>query len=290
MKKVGGVYVMPCEVNGLPLRFIFDTGASEITISLTEALFMLKNGYLDENDLQGSQYYKIANGDLAEGTEVLIREVKIGELKLYNVKASIVHELDAPLLLGQSALSRLGKIEIDYSKNTLTVVKESPDQDSSVPVSHLYVTSLYYPNFELPLYHPVLEYTKQYYPDIEEEVLWKKLMSDPDKYIIAIERIQKEFYTDRTPEEISLAINEKYGNPFDNHKKMFAGTSKRGLNGSLYLEKPSLRKAPDPESQILYKCPRSAEIFVIEKSTRNFYRVSVNGYRGYINKYWLKRR
>lgn len=122
MEKLNGVYVMPCKVNGLSLKFIFDTGASDVSISLTEALFMLKNGYLSENDLIGTEYYRIANGDIEEGTKIVLKTIEIGKLKLYNVKASIVHNLSAPLLLGQSALSKLGKIEFDYAKSTLTIL------------------------------------------------------------------------------------------------------------------------------------------------------------------------
>jgi aspartyl protease family protein len=39
MQKDGGVYKVPCTVNGLKLEFIFDTGASVVSISLTEAIF-----------------------------------------------------------------------------------------------------------------------------------------------------------------------------------------------------------------------------------------------------------
>lgn len=125
MEKVNGVFLMPCKVNGLSLKFIFDTGASDVSISLTEALFMLKNGYLNKEDLIGTEYYRIANGDIQEGTKITLKEIEIGKLKLYNVKASIVHSLSAPLLLGQTALSKLGKIEFDYSNNTLTI-KDGP--------------------------------------------------------------------------------------------------------------------------------------------------------------------
>jgi clan AA aspartic protease (TIGR02281 family) len=121
MKQEGGVYTMPCEVNGLRLRFIFDTGASDISISLTEAVFMLKNGYLSEDDITGTTQYSIANGDIEEGTTLNLREVTIGNLKLHNVEASVLHSLEAPLLLGQSALKKLGKIEFDYSNNTLII-------------------------------------------------------------------------------------------------------------------------------------------------------------------------
>ena len=79
MKKERGVYTMPCTVNDLKLRFIFDTGASDVSISITEALFMLKNGYLKEEDILGKEYYRIANGDIEEGTQLILRKIEIGK-------------------------------------------------------------------------------------------------------------------------------------------------------------------------------------------------------------------
>ncbi len=144
MEKYNGVFVMPCKINGLSLKFIFDTGASDVSISLTEALFMLKNGYLSEKDLIGTEYYRIANGDIQEGTKIILKEIEIGNLKLFNIQASIVHSLSAPLLLGQSALSKLGNIQFDYNKNTLTIKNGSTNTvqqnktsiNSSKPWSH----------------------------------------------------------------------------------------------------------------------------------------------------------
>ena len=46
MTPQGKVYSLPGKVNGLELNFIFDTGASDVHLSMTEAIFMLKNGYL----------------------------------------------------------------------------------------------------------------------------------------------------------------------------------------------------------------------------------------------------
>lgn len=113
MKKENGVYTTPCKVNGLQLRFIFDTGASNVSLSLSEAIFMLKNGYLDESDLQGSSYSQIANGDIVKNTTITLRELEIGGIKLHNIEAIIIHELSAPLLLGQSAIQKLGKIQMN---------------------------------------------------------------------------------------------------------------------------------------------------------------------------------
>lgn len=50
-----------------------------------------------------------------------IRNVNFGGLDLNNVKASIVKNQKAPLLLGQSVLNRLGKIEIDNENRILKI-------------------------------------------------------------------------------------------------------------------------------------------------------------------------
>jgi predicted aspartyl protease len=82
---------------------------------------MMKNGYLNGNDVVGSQRYMDANGDVSVGTIVNIKTDNFGGLELNNVRASVVRNQKAPLLLGQSVLGRLGKIEIDNSKNVLKI-------------------------------------------------------------------------------------------------------------------------------------------------------------------------
>ena len=121
MDKENGVYKIPCKINGLPLKFIFDTGASNVSISITEALFMLKNGYLKETDIRGTVYYSIANGEIAEGTMINLQKIEVGKQVLYNVEASIVHTSQAPLLFGQSAMERFGKFTMDYSNSNLII-------------------------------------------------------------------------------------------------------------------------------------------------------------------------
>lgn len=116
-----GICKVKCTVNELPLNFYFDTGAASVTLSNVEAAFMLKNGYLTSSDIKGSSYFSDANGDISEGTVIILRKVEFAGLTLENVKASIVHNQKAPLLLGQSVLSRLGKIEIDNAGNILKI-------------------------------------------------------------------------------------------------------------------------------------------------------------------------
>ena len=119
--KKGGVYYLPIKINGMPMEFVYDTGASSVSISLAEAMYLSKNGKLAKSDILGNQYFTDANGDISEGTKIILREIKIGNKTLYNVEASIVHNLKAPLLLGQSALKRFGKIVFDTKNQTLTL-------------------------------------------------------------------------------------------------------------------------------------------------------------------------
>ena len=123
MEESGGVYYVPCKVNGLPLKLIFDTGASDVSISATEAVFMLKNGYLSSEDMHGTTYSSIANGDIVEGTEITIKEIEIGGITINDISATVVHSINAPLLLGQSAIKKMGTIKIDNGILTMNFQK-----------------------------------------------------------------------------------------------------------------------------------------------------------------------
>lgn len=107
--KEGDICKVKCAINGLPLHFIFDTGASNVSLSSVEATFMVKNGYLSASDVVGKQHFLTASGEVSEGTVINLREVKFGNLHLDNIKASVVRNQSAPLLLGQSVLSKLAR-------------------------------------------------------------------------------------------------------------------------------------------------------------------------------------
>lgn len=119
MRKEGGVYLVPITVNGLNLDFVFDTGASSISISSAEAAVMYKQGMITQEDIVGQQQFQDATGGISVGTVVRLRSVEIGGLSLSNVEASVVDNINAPLLLGQTALAKFGKVTIDYNDNTI---------------------------------------------------------------------------------------------------------------------------------------------------------------------------
>ena len=119
MRESGGIYLVPITVNGLNLDFIFDTGASDISLSAAEATVMVKQGKITEDDVVGQVQFMDATGNVSVGTQVILKTVQIGDIILENVRASVVDNVSAPLLLGQTALAKFGKVTIDYEHNTI---------------------------------------------------------------------------------------------------------------------------------------------------------------------------
>lgn len=110
-----GVLHIPVTINNIEMYFIFDTGAGLISISQSVANDLYKQGKLKEKDFIGKGLFSDANGDITEGTIINLSTVTIANRELRNVQACVSQGQNAPLLFGQSALQKFGKVLIDYS-------------------------------------------------------------------------------------------------------------------------------------------------------------------------------
>lgn len=119
MENNNGVKYVWIEINGLKLKFVFDTGASSISISSAEATVLYRQGTLEKEDILDVQYFRDATGKVSPGTRINLRIVKIGNRVLQNIEAIVIDNNEAPLLLGQSALEKFGKISIDNKNNVI---------------------------------------------------------------------------------------------------------------------------------------------------------------------------
>lgn len=122
LTKSNGILSIPCQVNGKSTLFYFDTGASDVVLSIEYYNQALKEGILKYSDLLPEIInFKVANGQVHSGRRINIREIKIGNLRLTNVVGTIIDGQGAPLLLGQTVLERFGVYSIDNQKSTLTI-------------------------------------------------------------------------------------------------------------------------------------------------------------------------
>lgn len=124
MEKTGGVYRVPCEVNGLRMKFIFDTGASVVCLSESMADFMLENGYLKKEDIVGTSKSRVADGRIVDNIKIILRDIEISGMHLKNVDAVVSSGQSAPLLLGQSAIQKLGAVTIDGDKLVINTMSD----------------------------------------------------------------------------------------------------------------------------------------------------------------------
>ncbi len=114
VKKSNGVFSVPVELNGvLKIDFIFDSGASDVSISPDVALTLLKTGTIKKEDWLEGAYYKFADGSTAKSKRFKMSSIKIGNKIIKNVTCSISNSIDAPMLLGQSVLGKFGKYTFD---------------------------------------------------------------------------------------------------------------------------------------------------------------------------------
>ena len=176
-----GVYTIPCEINGLKLKFKLDTGASFVCISQTEATFMLKNGYLTDSDIIGTANIQIADGNIAECYVINLKQIKIGYIVLQNIMAVIFPGLDVPLL-GQSALEQLGQWSIRNGQLILYDNSDTPTIERDLNK-----------NFTLLVKQNKIDQALNYIKTInfEDESLSKKIKSLYFKYILD-NNLQKE--------------------------------------------------------------------------------------------------
>jgi clan AA aspartic protease (TIGR02281 family) len=110
----GGHYVVVAAVNGAPVTFLVDTGASDIVLTMADAERL---GFQPAT-LRFSQRFATANGE-TRGAPVVLRELRVGQFSLFDVPASVN---EAPLrvsLLGMSFLRQLDGYGVERGRLVL---------------------------------------------------------------------------------------------------------------------------------------------------------------------------
>jgi clan AA aspartic protease (TIGR02281 family) len=96
-----GCYLVPVEINGVPMKMMLDTGASNIVISIIEFEFLRKQKLIKDCSVKETQC-AIANGDTIQGYTFNLSNVDIGGEIIKGVECVVMPQTDAPLLLGMN--------------------------------------------------------------------------------------------------------------------------------------------------------------------------------------------
>jgi aspartyl protease family protein len=109
-----GHVVLDAAVNGAPVKMLVDTGASLVTLTQQDA----RAAGVSLGDAMFSARAATANGS-ARMAPVTLREIRIGQLSIYDVPAAVMENLSVSLL-GMSFLSRLESYQMRDGKLAIT--------------------------------------------------------------------------------------------------------------------------------------------------------------------------
>jgi len=102
-----GHFHIQAEVNGRPVEFLLDTGASDVVFPPDVA----KRIGIDFEQLNFNKIYSTANG-YTKGAPFVIGTIKIGDIELHNINASVNRADMDKALLGMSFLKNLRGYEV----------------------------------------------------------------------------------------------------------------------------------------------------------------------------------
>jgi len=101
-----GHYYIDTKINGTSIRFMIDTGATDVVISAATA----KKIGININNLNFNKPYQTANG-MIWGALTTVKKLEVGDIELENVAISVSKADLGTSLLGMSFLKRFKKYE-----------------------------------------------------------------------------------------------------------------------------------------------------------------------------------
>ena len=126
LKAEGGALLVPVVINdSVKLDFMLDSGASVVTIPADVAMTLIRTGTLTQADYLGRETFQLADGRKMPSTILRIRTLKVGDIVVHDVQASVT-DSKGSLLLGQTFLARLTTWSIDNGRHVLVLGPERP--------------------------------------------------------------------------------------------------------------------------------------------------------------------
>jgi clan AA aspartic protease (TIGR02281 family) len=128
-----GTFTVPVTINGaLNLKFVLDSGASDVSIPNDVARTLYRTGTLVPEDFLDTQTYKLADGSTLPSRRFRIRSLKVGNVEIPNVIGS-TSSTDGTLLLGQTFLKRFSSWSIDNERGLLILTSADPLATNKIP-------------------------------------------------------------------------------------------------------------------------------------------------------------
>jgi clan AA aspartic protease (TIGR02281 family) len=126
LKQQAGTFLVPVLINDhITLNFTIDSGAADVVIPEDVFSTLIRTGTVSPQDLLDAQVYELADGSKQTSQRFKVRLLRIGNIELKDVIASVAPQAGS-LLLGQSFLSRINSWSIDNERHLLLLDEQRP--------------------------------------------------------------------------------------------------------------------------------------------------------------------
>lgn len=126
LREDAGELLVPVVINdSVKLDFTLDSGASVVAIPADVAMTLIRTGTLTRDDYLGRKTFQLADGRTVPSEMLRIRSLKVGDIVVHDVQASVT-DTKGSLLLGQTFLARLSTWSIDNARHVLVLGPERP--------------------------------------------------------------------------------------------------------------------------------------------------------------------
>ncbi len=117
----GQGYKLKIKIGNVSKYFLFDTGASDLTIDRDTERELLIEGILKKDSYLNKSNFEMADNRVVTGQNVKVDNVTIGDYTVNNVVITIMNE--GSLLCGKSFLDKFKNWEFDKNNNVLILYK-----------------------------------------------------------------------------------------------------------------------------------------------------------------------
>lgn len=109
-------FAFGCKLNGIDISCQLDTSATTGTISVADAMFLTKYGFIQTREWSQDPYK-----DKTESTIVTIRELEIEGIKVKGLMMKVDNDIYAKLQLSKNDIAKFGNINVNNQRNVLLI-------------------------------------------------------------------------------------------------------------------------------------------------------------------------
>lgn len=104
---------MQVEVNGYPINMYIDKKLRQPTISLEDALKLLRRGAISKDDFAGNPDEVLANASIVDGAVFLVEKIKIKKQYITMIEVTVSYKIANGFYIDETSFGQIGKYTID---------------------------------------------------------------------------------------------------------------------------------------------------------------------------------